>query len=54
MEFAKKLSGQTTRARFLHGTYRWNTFDTSLLIPYFIVMLILAFYGIHRYQLVWL
>jgi cellulose synthase/poly-beta-1,6-N-acetylglucosamine synthase-like glycosyltransferase len=34
--------------------YRWNTFDTSLLIPYFLVMLILAFYGIHRYQLVWL
>lgn len=34
--------------------YRWNTFDTCLLIPYFIVMFILAFYGIHRYQLVWL
>ena len=26
----------------------------ALLIPYFIVMVILAFYGIHRYQLVWL
>jgi cellulose synthase/poly-beta-1,6-N-acetylglucosamine synthase-like glycosyltransferase len=25
-----------------------------MLIPYFIVMIILAFYGIHRYQLVWL
>jgi cellulose synthase/poly-beta-1,6-N-acetylglucosamine synthase-like glycosyltransferase len=25
-----------------------------VLIPYFIVMIILAFYGIHRYQLVWL
>jgi cellulose synthase/poly-beta-1,6-N-acetylglucosamine synthase-like glycosyltransferase len=25
-----------------------------MLIPYFIVMLILAFYGVHRYQLVWL
>ena len=34
--------------------YRWNAFDTALLIPYFIVMMILAFYGIHRYQLVWL
>jgi len=34
--------------------YRWNAFDISLLIPYFIVMIILAFYGIHRYQLVWL
>ena len=36
------------------GMYRWNSFDVALLIPYFIVMLILAFYGIHRYQLVWL
>jgi cellulose synthase/poly-beta-1,6-N-acetylglucosamine synthase-like glycosyltransferase len=36
------------------NVYRWNTFDVSLLIPYFIVMVILAFYGIHRYQLVWL
>ena len=34
--------------------YRWNTFDTCMLVPYFIVMVILAFYGIHRYQLVWL
>ncbi|WP_188759710.1 cellulose synthase family protein [Edaphobacter acidisoli] len=34
--------------------YRWNTFDTCMLIPYFVVMVILAFYGIHRYQLVWL
>ena len=34
--------------------YRWNLFDVCLLVPYFVVMLILAFYGIHRYQLVWL
>lgn len=34
--------------------YRWNAFDISLLVPYFLVMIILAFYGIHRYQLVWL
>src|ERR1700721_2105779 len=33
--------------------YHWNLFDTALLIPYFIVMIILAFYGIHRYQLVY-
>jgi cellulose synthase/poly-beta-1,6-N-acetylglucosamine synthase-like glycosyltransferase len=33
--------------------YRWNSFDTALLVPYFIVMVILAFYGIHRYQLVY-
>ncbi len=36
------------------NVYRWNAFDISLLIPYFLVMIILAFYGIHRYQLVWL
>jgi cellulose synthase/poly-beta-1,6-N-acetylglucosamine synthase-like glycosyltransferase len=36
------------------GIYRLDAFDLSLLIPYFIVMVILAFYGIHRYQLVWL
>jgi cellulose synthase/poly-beta-1,6-N-acetylglucosamine synthase-like glycosyltransferase len=34
--------------------YRWNWFDTALLIPYFMVMVILAFYGLHRYQLVYL
>jgi cellulose synthase/poly-beta-1,6-N-acetylglucosamine synthase-like glycosyltransferase len=36
------------------GLYRLDAFDLSLVIPYFIVMGILAFYGIHRYQLVWL
>ncbi len=40
--------------RNFQGLYRWNSFDVALLIPYFIVMLVLAFYGIHRYQLVWL
>ena len=34
--------------------YRMNIFDTLLLIPYFTVMIVLAFYGIHRYQLVYL
>jgi cellulose synthase/poly-beta-1,6-N-acetylglucosamine synthase-like glycosyltransferase len=36
------------------NVYRWNAFDVTLLVPYFIVMVILAFYGVHRYQLVWL
>ena len=36
------------------GLYRWNTFDLMLLIPYFAVMVMLAVYGVHRYQLVWL
>ncbi len=34
--------------------YQWNWFDALLLIPYFVVMTILAAYGAHRYQLVWL
>jgi cellulose synthase/poly-beta-1,6-N-acetylglucosamine synthase-like glycosyltransferase len=33
--------------------YRANFFDSALLIPYFVVMIILAFYGVHRYQLVY-
>jgi cellulose synthase/poly-beta-1,6-N-acetylglucosamine synthase-like glycosyltransferase len=40
--------------RTFRGEYRWNGFDISILIPYFVVMVILAFYGLHRYQLVWL
>src|SRR5271168_621789 len=34
--------------------YRMNIFDTLLLIPYFTVMIVLASYGMHRYQLVYL
>jgi cellulose synthase/poly-beta-1,6-N-acetylglucosamine synthase-like glycosyltransferase len=40
--------------RTFENLYHWNWFDTSLLIPYFLVMIILAFYGLHRYQLVYL
>ncbi len=40
--------------RTFRGAYRWNGFDVALLVPYFVVMIILASYGIHRYQLVWL
>jgi len=36
------------------GLYRLNSFDLALLIPYFIVLLVLASYGIHRYVLVYL
>ena len=49
------VSNQTgDRAKRFRGLYHLNAFDLGLLIPYFIVMVILAFYGIHRYQLVWL
>src|SRR5215472_13860221 len=36
------------------GLYRLNSFDVALLIPYFIVLLVLASYGVHRYVLVYL
>ncbi|HET9699036.1 MAG TPA: cellulose synthase family protein [Terriglobales bacterium] len=36
------------------GIYHANAFDMMLLIPYFIVLIALAFYGMHRYQLVWM
>jgi len=46
------------RTHFLDQTFRGlyspNTFDLILLIPYFTVMIILAFYGMHRYALVYL
>src|SRR6476469_10291828 len=36
------------------GLYHANAFDMALLIPYFIVLILLASYGIHRYTLVYL
>ena len=36
------------------GLYSPNAFDMMLLIPYFVVMIILAGYGIHRYVLVFM
>ena len=36
------------------GLYHANAFDLALLIPYFVVLVLLAFYGMHRYQLVYL
>jgi cellulose synthase/poly-beta-1,6-N-acetylglucosamine synthase-like glycosyltransferase len=36
------------------GLYTPNGFDLALLIPYFIVMIILAGYGLHRYALVYM
>jgi cellulose synthase/poly-beta-1,6-N-acetylglucosamine synthase-like glycosyltransferase len=55
---ASKGIGHYWRTHYADRTfehlYRWNTFDICLLVPYFVVMLILAFYGVHRYQLVWL
>src|SRR6201996_6770228 len=36
------------------GLYHANAFDMLLLIPYFVVLILLAFYGMHSYQLVYL
>ena len=36
------------------GLYQANGFDIALLIPYFIVLILLAAYGAHRYVLVYL
>jgi len=35
------------------GIYHANAFDLALMIPYFIVLLVLAMYGLHRYWLVY-
>ena len=35
------------------GIYQLNTFDLLLLVPYFLVLTVLAMYGLHRYLLVY-
>ncbi len=35
------------------GLYQVNSFDVAVMAPYFVVMIILAMYGIHRYVLVY-
>ena len=40
--------------RTFQGLYHANAFDIALLIPYFIVLILLASYGLHRYILVYL
>jgi cellulose synthase/poly-beta-1,6-N-acetylglucosamine synthase-like glycosyltransferase len=55
---ASKGWGPYLRQHFLdktfQGLYQINAFDLALLIPYFIVLIILASYGAHRYWLVYL
>jgi len=49
---------QYLRQHFLdktfQGLYHANAFDMALLIPYFLVLILLASYGAHRYVLVYL
>ena len=55
---ASRGIGQYIRQHFLDttfkGLYHANAFDMALLVPYFIVLILLASYGLHRYVLVYL
>jgi len=48
LHYWRKLVDPTFR-----GLYQANAFDLAIMLPYFLVMTILAIYGIHRYQLVY-
>ncbi|HEY6946573.1 MAG TPA: hypothetical protein VI431_15650, partial [Candidatus Acidoferrum sp.] len=41
------------RDQTFSGIYHANAFDLAMMIPYFIVLLVLAMYGLHRYWLVY-
>jgi cellulose synthase/poly-beta-1,6-N-acetylglucosamine synthase-like glycosyltransferase len=47
-EYWHKVSDRT-----FTGIYHANFFDLAMMIPYFIVLLVLAVYGMHRYWLVY-
>ncbi|MFZ0732620.1 MAG: cellulose synthase family protein [Candidatus Sulfotelmatobacter sp.] len=55
---APKGIGRYIRQHFFdttfRGLYHANAFDLALLIPYFVVLILLAGYGMHRYILVYL
>ena len=50
---ASRGLGPYLRQHFLdktfQGLYQVNAFDLALLIPYFVVLIVLAAYGAHRY-----
>src|SRR5271155_2506739 len=47
-QYWHKLTDPTFR-----GIYHANAFDMAMMIPYFLVLFILAIYGLHRYWLVY-
>ena len=61
LSFTTFLAHQSATSRFFHrltdktfsGIYHANAFDLAMMIPYFIVLLVLAMYGLHRYWLVY-
>jgi cellulose synthase/poly-beta-1,6-N-acetylglucosamine synthase-like glycosyltransferase len=46
-EFARSFFDDT-----FSGIYRLAPFDYALLIPYFLLMIVLGFYGLHRYEMI--
>jgi cellulose synthase/poly-beta-1,6-N-acetylglucosamine synthase-like glycosyltransferase len=48
VQFWKRFTDSTFR-----GVYHANAFDLAMMIPYFLVLVILATYGLHRYWLVY-
>jgi cellulose synthase/poly-beta-1,6-N-acetylglucosamine synthase-like glycosyltransferase len=59
--FVALLATQSSLGHYWHkitdrtfsGVYHANGFDLAMMIPYFIVLFILALYGLHRYWLVY-
>jgi cellulose synthase/poly-beta-1,6-N-acetylglucosamine synthase-like glycosyltransferase len=55
---ASRSIGQYIRQHLLdrtfQGLYHTDAFDLALLIPYFVILILLAGYGLHRYILVYL
>jgi cellulose synthase/poly-beta-1,6-N-acetylglucosamine synthase-like glycosyltransferase len=47
-QYWHKLTDSTFR-----GVYHVNAFDLAMMIPYFLVLFVLALYGLHRYWLVY-
>ena len=55
------LAHQSAISRYLHklsdrtfsSVYHVNAFDLAMIIPYFVVLVVLATYGLHRYWLVY-
>src|SRR5262245_58428022 len=48
MKYWQKLTDRT-----FQGVYQPNTFDVAVMIPYFLMLIVLAAYGLHRYWLVY-
>src|SRR5688500_20138391 len=52
---ATSLRDQVEKALFdntFSGIHQLNWFDYSLLIPYFVLLAVLCFYGLHRYEII--